>query len=381
MFRLMRFYSVASFIIIFLTAALLALFYRQVTIHWINHLAETNNLAMAQTALNSIKPELVAYLGPNADASPHKGSVQQLSDKLAADIHRLAQVNSVDRIKIYNRNGQVLFSTKTGHQIGLSQDDNTDFKSALGGRDSSSMIYRDTLNRFEGTTEEDNLMQTFIPVRNSPTEPVLGVFEIYTDMSHMIQENNRHFLIVLIGAEFILALLYAVLIIVVRHAKNIIESQQKIIGERTASLEILSKQLLKHEEQKKQKIAFNLHEGLVQTLSAIKFNLESSSNGINAHDANTKPMEYIVPVLQSAIQEVRSIATELRPSSLDDLGLIPTINWFCREFEQRHKEISIEREISLQEATIPAPLKIVIYRIIESTFKNIAHARTRIRSG
>jgi signal transduction histidine kinase len=80
-----------------------------------------------------------------------------------------------------------------------------------------------------------------------------------------------------------------------------------------------------------------------------------------------------VPVLQGAIQEVRSIATELRPSSLDELGLLPTINWYCREFERLHEEIAIEREIALQESTIPVPLKIVIYRIIESTLKNIAH--------
>jgi signal transduction histidine kinase len=130
--------------------------------------------------------------------------------------------------------------------------------------------------------------------------------------------------------------------------------------------------LLKNEEQKKQKIAIDLHEGLVQTLSAIKVNVESSSERIKAYDANTKPLENIVPVLQSAIQEVRSIATELRPSSLDDLGLLPTVNWFCREFEQQHKEIVVDRKISLQEGMIPAPLKIVIYRIIESTFKNIA---------
>ena len=78
------------------------------------------------------------------------------------------------------------------------------------------------------------------------------------------------------------------------------------------------------EEQKKQKIAIDLHEGLAQTLSAIKVNVESSSRG-NLRDANAQPLEHIVPVLQNAIQEVRSIATELRPSSLDDLGLLPTI--------------------------------------------------------
>jgi signal transduction histidine kinase len=200
---------------------------------------------------------------------------------------------------------------------------------------------------------------------------VLGVFETHTDMSHLIEENDRALLFFLAGAELILALLYAVLLLVVRHAKNIINTQHKTIQERTSTLEILSRRLLKGEELKNKKIATDLHEGLAQTLSAIKVNMESKELA-EASGANTQPLESIVPVLQSAIHEVRSIATELRPSSLDDLGLLPTINWFCREFERQHPEIRIQREISLPEATIPSHLKIEIYRIIESSFKNIA---------
>ncbi len=374
MFRLMRFYSVASFIIIFLTAAVLTLFYRQVTMHWIDHLAKTGNLTLAETVFSSIKPELVAYLGAKSDgdASDRGITWQELPTGLVTGMLRLTRETSVGSIKIYNRDGQVFFSTEKG-ETGTSVGNHPGFQSALDGQIFSFMTYRDTFNSFEGMTAEDNLMHTYIPIRNGPADPILGVLEIHTDMNHLVEENNKVLLITLFGAEFILALLYAVLIIVVRHAKNIIESQQKTIQERTTSLEILSKRLLKVEEQKKQKIAFNLHEGLAQTLSAIKFNVESGSKQIAADDANSKPLESIVPVLQSAIQEVRSIATELRPSSLDELGLLPTIKWFCREFEQQYSEIDIKQEISLNEAAIPIPLKIVIYRIIESTLKSIAH--------
>src|SRR5512145_3273430 len=62
MFKLLRFYSVTSFIIIFVAAAVLTLFYRHVTVRWIDHLSKTNNLAVAQTALSSVGPELAAYL-------------------------------------------------------------------------------------------------------------------------------------------------------------------------------------------------------------------------------------------------------------------------------------------------------------------------------
>ena len=372
MFKLLRFYSVASFVVIFVAATVLTLFYRQVTIRWIDDLAIQGNLTLAQTVLNAIKPELITYLGVMSDGDANDRGVtwEKLPTGVTTDLLRMTNGTSVGSIKIYRRDGQIFFSTQS-EQIGNKAGNHTAFLSALDGNIFSFMTYRDTFNRLEGTTADDNLMHTYIPIRNTPTEPVLGVLEIHTDMNHQVEGNSNALLITLLGAHVILALLYAALVMVVRHAKNIIESQQRTIEERTTSLEVLSKRLLKNEEQKTQKIAIDLHEGLAQTLSAIKFNVESSRG--NPLDANARPLEHIVPVLQSAIQEVRSIATELRPSSLDDLGLLPTINWYCREFEQRHKEINIEREILLQESTIPVPLKIVIFRIIESTFKNIAH--------
>lgn len=370
MFKLLRFYSVTSFVFILATAALLTMFYRQVTMHWIEHLAESGNLTLAQTVLNSIQPEFDAYLNKDAGANDHDVHWRRPLADLAGDILRMTQNTSVDSVKIYNRNGLVSFSTERD-QIGTRSANDPGFLLASSGQIFSTMTFRDALNRFRGASKEDNLMHTYIPIRNGPTEPILGVLEIHTDMNHLIQESDRNLLLILSGAVLILALLYAALFFVVRHAKNIIEAQQKTIQERTASLEILSRQLLKGEEFKNKKIAIDLHEGLAQTLSAIKVNVESSNNRRKTDNANTQPQESIVPVLQSAIHEVRTIATELWPSSLDDLGLLPTINWLCREFENRHPEIRIQREISLPERMIPQPLKIVIYRIIESSFKNI----------
>lgn len=145
-------------------------------------------------------------------------------------------------------------------------------------------------------------------------------------------------------------------------------------------LETLSAQLINSEEQQKKKIATDLHEGLAQTLSAVKMNVESSRSRFDASKTDSFSMEPVIHVLKGAIQEVRSIATKLRPSSLDDLGLLPTINWFCREFERIHPGTLIEQEITLQENEVPAPLKIVIYRVIESAFKKIEQQSKSIQA-
>jgi len=48
-------------------------------------------------------------------------------------------------------------------------------------------------------------------------------------------------------------------------------------------------------------------------------------------EASVDSLEAIVPLAQEAIEEVRRIAMDLRPSTLDDMGILATISWFCRE--------------------------------------------------
>jgi signal transduction histidine kinase len=369
MFKLLRYYAVASFIAILATVVLLTWFYRQVAIEGIVQLVERNNLTLARTAMSSMNPALLSFLDTTADFHPGNPIHRQLPPELAESIKMLMRSQSIVRIKIYNRQGMVVFSTKPS-QIGTDLHDNAGFIAAINGDVNNTLIYRDTFNSFDRATEEDNLMQSYLPVRHSPVDPIRGVFEIYTDVNNLVHQTERTEFIILAGAILILSALYAALILIVRHANEIIEQQQHTILERTETLKSLSAQMLTREETHKQRIAVELHEGLAQTLSAVKLKVEK----VRAHkasDEDDKSVDSIIPVLQQAIQEVRTIATNLRPSSLDDIGLLPTIKRLCSEFEERHPDTHIERQISLQEQDIPPPLKIIIYRIIVSVLADM----------
>jgi signal transduction histidine kinase len=367
----MRFYSITSLAGFVVTAALLMVFVRQMVIDDIVQLAQRSNLALVNSILSAVKADLVDYLAGVQDAAPHQPVAQKLSAHLTANIVELMRDGSVTRIKVYNRRGIVVFSTKS-EQIGDTKEENEGFTSAMGGKVLSTVVYRDTFNRFDQETEEDNLMQTYVPVRGDPTQPISGVLEIYTDITPLVYLNERTEFGLLALVGLLLGILYGVLILIMRHAARIIDAQQNTIRERTSTLEMLSAQMLKSGEMEKKKIAFDLHEGLAQTLSTIKVYVEHSREKNGGGELNTAALEQIVPVLQSAISEVRAIATELRPSSLDDLGLLPTIGWFCREFEQLHPAMQIEQKLSLRESDLPVALKIVIYRIVESVLKILA---------
>ena len=85
----------------------------------------------------------------------------------------------------------------------------------------------------------------------------------------------------------------------------------------------------------------------------------------------TAALESIFRILQAAIEEARRIQMALRPSILDDLGILMTIDWFCREFEFTYLDIYIQKEIDIKEDEAPNSLKIVIYRVLQEAMNNI----------
>lgn len=144
-------------------------------------------------------------------------------------------------------------------------------------------------------------------------------------------------------------------------------------------LRLLSTQTLSAQERERQRIASELHDGIGQTLSAIKFYVE---NAIAQHKNSPTPQgtaqfESVIPKLQAAIEEVRRISMDLRPSILDDLGILATLGWFCREYQSIYQGIRVKLQTHVQEADIPAVLKVVIFRIVQEALNNVAkHAQT-----
>lgn len=141
------------------------------------------------------------------------------------------------------------------------------------------------------------------------------------------------------------------------------------------SLKLLSSQLLSRDEKIRKQIAMELHDSIGQCLTTIKFNAETGLSRLSADADSEKVIEFLksgIPVIQLAIEEVRRISMDLRPSILDDLGILATISWFCREFGNTHANIAVDRDIQIEEEEVPEGLKIVIYRIMQEAFNNAA---------
>ncbi len=145
-------------------------------------------------------------------------------------------------------------------------------------------------------------------------------------------------------------------------------------------LRLLSSRILSAEERERKRIAQELHDGLGQLLGAIKFRIESvllSSKDDLSGEAGERLQE-VIALIRRTIEEMRRILAALRPSILDDLGIVPTINWLCREFQQTHTELAVEKDVAVDEQAVPGELKTVIYRVIQEGINNVAkHSRAQ----
>jgi len=151
-----------------------------------------------------------------------------------------------------------------------------------------------------------------------------------------------------------------------------------------ADLQELSTRLMSVQEEERKRIAGELHDSVGQLMHAMKFTLETALKQLDGDGNPTEVrtnLERMMPILQEAAAENRRIVMDLRPSMLDDLGLLATVNWFCREFGRVYKTIAIDKTIAVGEDDIPMPLRVVIFRIIQEAFSNVAqHSQaTRVR--
>ncbi len=157
----------------------------------------------------------------------------------------------------------------------------------------------------------------------------------------------------------------------VRKTRDKLEQRLK---ERTKKLELLSSKLLKAQEEERKRIAGDLHDVIGQSLSAAKFMVETALEQMTGGKTvpGTNSLRTLVPMLQKASEEVRTIVMNLRPSILDNLGILATISWFCRQYKNIYSDITIEKQINLRERDVSDDLKTTIFRILQEAMNNIA---------
>ena len=125
-------------------------------------------------------------------------------------------------------------------------------------------------------------------------------------------------------------------------------------------------------EEERATIAREIHDDLGQSLTALKMDISWVKNNPEMDmEAKTAKFDMMLDLTNSTIQTVKRIATELRPGILDDLGLVPAIEWQAAEFQNRFN-IKCNVSINKSEIIIKDEISIAVFRIFQETLTNVA---------
>jgi two-component system sensor histidine kinase UhpB len=135
-------------------------------------------------------------------------------------------------------------------------------------------------------------------------------------------------------------------------------------------------QIIEAQESERRRISRELHDEIGQALYAIQFNLEMIDKGLPQITSVVRGRLMEAKSLSSqTLTAMRQLALDLRPTMLDDLGLIPTLRWYIQNFSNRLNVYSNFEAMGFEEKLSPQ-IETAFYRIIQEALNNIAkHAQ------
>jgi PAS domain S-box-containing protein len=149
-----------------------------------------------------------------------------------------------------------------------------------------------------------------------------------------------------------------------KEAENLLRQSEEDLRDLASSLQNVR-------EEERAAIAREIHDELGQQLTAIKLDVSWLDRKITGDMVIKERITGVLTMLTEMIHSIRRISTQLRPSILDDLGLLEALKWLARDFQQR-TGIRIEFDCPEESLKVEPALTIGLFRIFQETLTNIA---------
>ena len=138
----------------------------------------------------------------------------------------------------------------------------------------------------------------------------------------------------------------------------------------------LSRQVLLAQEEERRRIARELHDETGQALTSLLVGLKALE-GVQAPAELTERVAALRSMTSATLDGVHRLALELRPAALDELGLVPALRVYAREYAKRH-ELKVEFHAEEVARRLDPGLELVLYRVVQEALTNVAkHAHAR----
>ena len=152
------------------------------------------------------------------------------------------------------------------------------------------------------------------------------------------------------------------------------KQNEAVLRQSAETLRTLSRRLLEVQETERRALARELHDEIGQALSAVKINLQGMQR-LTEPSARARYLEDSTDIVERALQQVRSLSLDLRPSLLDDLGLVPALRWYLDNQAQR-AGFAARLASDPLETRLPAHIETVCFRVAQEAITNVVrHAQ------
>jgi len=155
----------------------------------------------------------------------------------------------------------------------------------------------------------------------------------------------------------------------------------RALQERRAELERLSLRMVRQHEDERRRLSRELHDETAQVFTAVKMQLgmlRDGAAGAPSGDARWRArLERVMALIDTGIGSIRAVTHDLRPSLLDDIGLLPALRSLCADFEER-TGIAVTLEFPPSLPDVPEDTDLALFRALQEGLSNVArHAGAR----
>ena len=182
------------------------------------------------------------------------------------------------------------------------------------------------------------------------------------------QFRRRLLMFAVIGLSFGLILATTTILYAGRLEKRVENKYEESLRAQR-ELKTLSKRLVEAEERERRAISRELHDEVGQSLSALLIDVENLTEMSSDDGAFRQGLQKIKTLAENCVNEVRNMALLLRPSMLDDLGLVAALDWQGREVSKRTGMLvdTVDENVS---ESLPEEYKTCVYRIVQEALNN-----------